>query len=287
MRGAASHPPSGGWASSPLEFARRVLRGAYEDNVAFLASALAFDALLWMLPFLLVALAVFGFVVGGGEPEPEIRGLLVRFLPATPQDGPFTRVTDALVGVVESRTRLSIWAAPFFVWFSLRLFGSVRNALNDVFDTDETRPWIVAKATDFLLAVTAAVLIAANTLTSVVVLDASWAGRFAATVSAYGFAVLLFFIIYTTAPGRRVGWDTGLVAAVVVSLGFELVKRLYGVYLARFLTFDRVVSNANAIGLLLFVLWVYLVAFLFVAGGEVAQTYDLTRRQREQRAVLG
>jgi uncharacterized BrkB/YihY/UPF0761 family membrane protein len=65
------------------------------------------------------------------------------------------------------------------------------------------------------------------------------------------------------------------------------VKRLYGIYLANFATFERVLSNANAIALLLFVLWVYLMAFIFVAGGEVAQTYDLMRRQRGQRAVLG
>jgi YihY family inner membrane protein len=206
----------------------------------------------------------------------------------TPQDGPFARVTDALVSVVESRGQLSVWAAPFFLWFSLRLFGSVRTALNDVFDMDETRPWLVAKGTDVLLAITAAVLIAGNTLTTVVVvLDATWLGRWLAAVSAYGFAVLLFFIIYTTAPCRRVHWDTALVAAIVVSLGFEVVKRLYGVYLARFATFDRVVSNANAIALLLYLLWIYLIAFLFVAGGEVAQTYDLMRRQREQRAILG
>lgn len=287
MRGAASHPPARGWASSAFGFVRRVFRGAYEDNVGFLASALAFDGLLWTLPFLLVALSVFGFLVGGGDPEPEIRSLMGRFLPVTPRNGPFARVTDALVGVVESRTQLSVWAAPFFLWFSLRLFGSVRNALNDVFDMDETRPWLATKATDLLLAITAAVLIAANTLTTVVVLDATLLGRFAATMSAYAFAVLLFFIIYTTAPSRRVSWDTALVAAIVVSLGFEIVKRLYGVYLARFATFDRVVSNANAIALLLFVLWVYLIAFIFVVGSEVAQTYDLTRRQREQRAILG
>jgi membrane protein len=99
--------------------------------------------------------------------------------------------------------------------------------------------------------------------------------------------VLLFFIVYLTAPSRRVGWDTALVASIVVSLGFEIVKRLYGVYLARFATFDRVLSNANAIALLLFVLWIYVIAFIFVVGAEVAQTYDLTRRQREQRAILG
>jgi membrane protein len=191
------------------------------------------------------------------------------------------------VSVVESRGRLSVWGAPFFLWFSLRLFGSVRNALNDVFDMDETRPWPLAKATDLLLALTAAILIGANTLTTVLVLDAPWVGRFGAAVSAYGFAVLLFFIVYAAAPSRRVNWDTALVAAVVVSLGFEIVKRLYGVYLARFATLDRVVSNANAIALLLFVLWLYLVAFIFVAGGEVAQTYDLMRRQHGQRAVLG
>jgi membrane protein len=152
---------------------------------------------------------------------------------------------------------------------------------------DETRPWLLAKATDLLLALTAAILIAANTLTTVAVLDAPWWGRFGATLSGYGVAVLLFFIIYITAPSRRVNWDTALVAAIVVSLGFEVVKRLYGIYLANFATFDRVLSNANAIALLLFVLWVYLMAFIFVAGGEVAQTYDLMRRQRGQRAVLG
>jgi membrane protein len=277
-----------GWAATARGFVRRVFRGAYEDNVAFLASAIAFDALLWALPFLLVALSVFGFLVGGaGDPGVEVRELLSRFLPATPADGPFARVDDALVGVVQSRGQLSIWGLPFFLWFSLRLFGSVRTALNDVFDMDETRPWLLAKGTDLLLAVTAALLIAANTLATVGLLNAAWWGRFGSTVTAYGMAVALFFVIYITAPSRRVNWDTALVAAVVVSLGFELVKRLYGVYLSRFATFDRVLSNANAIALLLFVLWVYLIAFIFVAGGEVAQTYDLMRRQRGQSAVLG
>jgi membrane protein len=171
---AASRPQPRGWAITPLGFLRRVFRDGYEDNVAFLASALAFDGLLWALPFLLVALSVFGYLVGGVDPAPEIRALLDRFLPATPNDGPFARVTEALVTVVESRGQLSIWGIPFFLWFSLRLFGSVRTALNDVFDMDETRPWFGAKGIDLLLAVTAALLIAANALTSVFVPDTSW-----------------------------------------------------------------------------------------------------------------
>lgn len=289
MRGPASHrPPPRGWAFSPVGFVRRVLLGAYEDNIAFLASALAFDALLWLLPFLLVALAAFGYVVGGANPDPEIRALLHRFLPGTGGGAdPFARVTDALVDVVESRAQLSVWGVPFFVWLSLRLFGSVRAALNDVFDTDETRPWPLGVGIDLGLAVTAALLLTANTIITVGVLDATWLGRWLAVLSAYGVAVLLFFIVYIVAPSRRVAWDTALVAAVAASLAFEAVKRLYGLYLVQFTTFDRVLSNANVIAVLLFVLWVYVTAFIFLAGGEMAETYDLARRQREQRAILG
>ncbi len=289
MRG-SSAPPSAsrGWAFSPFGFLRRVFLGGYEDNIPFLASALTFDALLWTLPLLLVALAIFGYVIGtGAEAGAEVRAVLAQFLPATPDDSrPFGAVEDALVSVVRSRVQLSIYGVPFFVWLSWRLFGSVRAALNEVFDTEETRHWLVGKGIDLGLALTAAVLITANTAMTILVLGAPWVGRFAAGLSAYVMATLLFFIVYTVAPSRRVPWDTALVAALFASLGFELVKRLYGLYLLQFATFDRVISNQNAVALLLFVLWVYTSAIIFVAGGEVAETYDLARRQREQRALL-
>jgi membrane protein len=104
---------------------------------------------------------------------------------------------------------------------------------------------------------------------------------------AYVAVMILFYVVYMVAPSRKMPWDTALVAAVFASLGFEVAKRLYGFYVVEFVTFDRLVSDTNAIALLLFVLWVYLTALVFLAGGEVAETYDLARRQREQRAILG
>jgi len=38
--------------------------------------------------------------------------------------------------------------------------------------------------------------------------------------------------------------------------------------------------------LLLFVLWTYYMAFVFLIGGQIAQTYELVRRQRAQKLVL-
>ena len=57
--------------------------------------------------------------------------------------------------------------------------------------------------------------------------------------------------------------------------------------MARFVTFDRVASDANLIAFLLFVLWIYYTAYMFLLGGEVAETYDLMRMRRLQRVQLG
>lgn len=277
-----------GWRFTPGWFLRRVVRAAYEDNIAFLASALTFDALLWVLPFLLLALAGFGWVLGGAsDPAANIHLLFDQFLPAHDAvSDPFSRVEQVLVEVVESRKQLSLAGIPLFLWFSMRLFGSVRAALNDVFDTEESRAYLAGKALDMGLGLACAVLLAVNTMVSTFLLPHTWPGRFLATIFAYLAAVALFFAIYTVAPSRHVRWDTALVAAVVTSLAFEVAKKFYAVYLTQFATVDQFFSNANAIAVLLFVFYVYYTAWVFLAGGEVAETYDLARRQREQREAL-
>ena len=70
-------------------------------------------------------------------------------------------------------------------------------------------------------------------------------------------------------------------------MGFEIAKRLYALYVSSFVTFDRVASDANLIGILLFFLWIYYTAYMFLLGGEVAETYDLMRMRRQQRVRLG
>src|SRR5207244_12972552 len=74
---------------------------------------------------------------------------------------------------------------------------------------------------------------------------------------------------------------------VFCSLGFEVAKRLYALYVTRFATLDRVASDANVVALFLFLLWVYYTAYLFLLGGEVAETYDLIRMRRSRGVQLG
>ena len=292
-----------GWHRSVTGVARRTLEAAYEDNIPFLASALSFDLLLTVIPFVALLLAVVGALVQHQvtTQQVDLHELLARFLPTTPggsTDRAFQAVESTLSGIVRHRGRLTAFGLPLFVWFSSRLFGGVRAALNEVFDTDERRPWPVAKLLDLAMVLGAGALLvlsglvaaweAGNALlmsSSSFALD--WLWRFSLETAAFAAGVLLFFGIFKLLPSRRIHWRTALVAAVFCALGFEVAKRLYALYVMRFATLDRLASDANVVALALFLLWVYYTAYLFLLGGEVAETYDLMRMRRTQRVQLG
>jgi len=277
-----------GWASSPWGFLRRIFTAAYEDNILFLASALTFQALLAAFPILLLALATLGYFANSADAATEIRRLLGNVIPSSGADetDPFMQVERFIRSVVSSRAQLSIYGLPLFLWFSTRFFSGARAALNDVFDTQESRPWFHGIGIDFFLVMATLVLVVFNALVTVRIMQLPLLGGFALAFTTFALAIVSFFIIYTMAPTRSVRWDTALVAALVAALGFEITKKLYVVYLVRFTTLDRLISNTNGIALLLLVVWVYAVVCVFLIGAEVGETYDMRRRQRQQRAIL-
>jgi membrane protein len=265
-----------------------VFVAAYEDNVFFLASALTFDALVASLPFVLLTLGVLGYLVHGAhDPISSVHAIVDRFLPfqAGTHD-PLAPAEQALVVATESRRQLSVLGVPLFLWFSTRFFGAVRAGLNEVFDTDESRPWLVGKAVDFALVLVSLAVLVANTVEGFVLGTGAWPERLLRRAVSFLLGGILFYAIYTMAPGRGVRRKTAVVAAAVAALAFELARFLYGFYLAEFATVDRLFSNANVIGIALLLVWMYYTAVVFLLGGEVADTYDLMRRQREQRAIL-
>jgi membrane protein len=292
----------GGWHSSITGVGRRTLEAAYEDNLPFLAGALAFDLLLTSIPLIAVLLAVASYLVHHQITtyQVSLHELLVRFIPTSSdgsESGAFEAVERVLAAMLERRGSLTLFGLPLFLWFSTRLFGGMRAALNEVFDTDERRPWPVAKLLDLLLVCVAGVFLMANAVLSAYQVRnaemishsffVSWVWRLSVETTAFALGVGMFFVVYKLLPSRRIGWRTALVAAAFCSLGFEVAKWLYALSVAKFVTFDRLASDANAVALFLFLLWVYYTAFLFLLGGEVAETYDLIRMRRAQRVRLG
>ncbi len=292
----------GGWHNSILGVARRTLEAAFEDNIPFLASALSFDLLLTTIPFIVLLLAALGYLVQHQitTHQVSLHELLARLLPSVSGSsaaGAFQTVERALGDVLRLRTRFTVFGLPLFLWFSTRLFGGLRAALNEVFDTDERRPWPVAKALDLAMVLAAGVVLVASGLLSAYqarnadLVSQSfivyWLWRFSMETISFSLGIVMFFVVFKVLPSRRIDWRTAFVAAAFCSLGFSVARRLYALYVARFVTFDRLASDANVVALFLFLLWIYYTAYLFLLGGEVAETFDLIRMRRAQRVRLG
>ena len=104
---------------------------------------------------------------------------------------------------------------------------------------------------------------------------------------AFLFLISLFYLVYRYASDRRLPWKTALMASAFAALAFELAKRLYAWYLANVASLSGPSGDANVGAAVLFVLWIYYTALVFLLGGVVAETWELRQIQRQQRAILG
>lgn len=289
-----------------------MLQAADESSVPFLASGVTFDALLAAVPFILLLLIGLTQVlqaVAGSGPDP--REIFHAFLPPHPGTvgDPFRLVENLLTGVARNSKTISLYAIPTFIWFSTRLFASVRTSLNHIFDVGvRPRPrrnflvaWASGKLRDVIMVIVTLTLFMINTaLTAgIAVLAArgfsnspvlqfflTAGGRLLSEAITVAFSVSLFFVLYRFASTRRLPSLAALLAACFTAVMFELAKRLYALYLANFATARVAAGNADIGAVVLFVLWVYYTAFVFLLGGVVAETWELRRMQHRQRAVL-
>ncbi|MGH7537322.1 MAG: YihY/virulence factor BrkB family protein [Gemmatimonadales bacterium] len=288
-----------GWHQSAWGVVKRTLEAAYEDNIPFLASALSFDVILTAIPFLVLLLAAIGTLVQYQitTQQMDLPTLLGQFLPAAQGRRALQGFETVLQQVVASREQLTLFAVPLFLYFSTRLFGGLRAALNEVFDTEERRPWPLAKLIDLgMVLLTGALLLLSALLPAIEARTLArlgdgfvvqWLYRVSLQIIAFGTSTVLFLLVFKILPSRRIAWRTALVAALCCALAFELAKRLYALYVANVVTLDRLATNENAGAFVLLILWIYYTNCVFLIGGEIAEAYDLARMRRVQRVKLG
>ena len=278
----------------------------------FLASAITFDATLAAVPFLLLlVIALTHLLPIDPRSVVDIHQLFQGFLPPHVMVGgrdPFAVVERVLAGIARNRGQLSVYAIPTFVWFSTRLFAGIRTSLNHLYDVS-ARPqrrhfvlaYLLAKVRDVVMVAGTLTLFLLNTAisTSVGLIETrgvaavpqlafflTSVGQVVGELIAFGFAVSLFFVVYRYASIRRLPWRPSLVAATFSAFAFEIAKRLFGLYLGELATSGQFSLDANVGAVLLFILWVWYTAIVFLLGGVVAETWDMRQRKRTQRAEL-
>ena len=287
------------------DYAKRVWDNSGEDNVLFLAGGIAFNIILAALPFILLLATVVTWVVPhiyGGEfnSSDQVAQFIDRLLPAHSEvDSPYHKVVNDLL---RARTQIGTYSAIGFIWFSTRLFGSLRTVLAAIFDIDADRGIIAGKIFDIEMTLVSSLLLVAYTALSAYLAIATSRGvQVLADIGlrrdlmgqleynlgqllAFSFIATMFFCLYKFLPHRKIRWRQALIASLFTSVLLEVAKRAFSAYVRSFNPGSFYSGTVAA--LVLVVIWVYYASFIFIIGGEVAQVYELRRVRKMQREAF-
>jgi membrane protein len=276
-----------------LEFVRRLWVKVVEDDVLFMASAVAFNMVVAMLPLILLGIGVTGYVLSAqvGDPVEAIVTLVIGLLPEGSRgaDLPDT-VRGIVAGVLAQRSGFTFFGALFFVWLSTRLVGTLRVSLREIFDIAQARGIIQGKIFDIQVVMVGILLL---TLNLGLVVGLKTAVRFGVDIVGLGGADLsgaewlfgqavalvaiwtLFLLMYRYLPARRISWRTSMVAATFTAACHEVLKHGFSWYATSLADYSSTWGNLATVAILFF--WIYYEALVFILGGEVGQVYTMRK----------
>ncbi|HEU4643584.1 MAG TPA: YihY/virulence factor BrkB family protein [Gemmatimonadaceae bacterium] len=285
------------------DYAKRIWDNAGDDNITFLAGGIAFNILLAAVPFVLLLLSGLGYLLNQSATQSAdtVWRFIDQLLPphAETPDAPIHKLIN---DIIRARGAVGLYSLIGFVWFSTRLFGTLRTVLGDVFDIEQGRSIIAGKLFDIQITIVSTILFVAYTAVNAYVklattrgihvlqrlgLQEELMGRleyWVATLVASAFILLMFFALYKFLPNRRIRWQSAMTAAVVTSVLFEVAKALFTSYVGRFN--PGTLYTGTLYALVIVVFWVYYAALIFILGGEVGRVYEMRRTRRQQRETF-
>jgi membrane protein len=254
-----------------------IVRKYLADRGTHLAAMIAYFAILAFVPLLFLALSLVTFA---GEQDES--SYLVKELRRTFPENSVDRILDAVTEIQEQATELSVIGGIGLLWAALGFFSVLESAFNIVYGLPN-RPFIRQKTLVLLLtAISLVVLFVALVIASVGVEILDRAGV-AAGVSSYIYALLVStalligftWSLYRLLTNTELGWKETLPGALFASLLLQASFQVLPFFVR--LSGDLIALQAYG-GLVLLLVWLYVMANILVLGAEV--NWWLTRGRR-------
>jgi membrane protein len=270
-------------ASGWLDIAKRTWRESNEDNLGLIASGIAFNSFLALIPLLTAVVLTYGLVASSYQVAEHITALAQ----ALPEEAAAI-ISGQLENMVSTAGRGA--GLGLLLSMAVALFGALRGAtgiiiaLNIVYDVDESRSTArqigVALAIIIglvLLFMLASVAISALNMLSDLLPDLGGALhsvlQIVFWVSAAAAACLVIALIYAHAPNReKVGWRRLLPGSLIATSIWVAATFSFSFYVSNFGNYNATYGAMGAV--IIFLTWLYLSAYIVLLGAELNQVLE-------------
>lgn len=246
---------------------------------------MAYYALLSVFPTAIVLAAVAGFVLDDPTARDDAVEFLFKELPLSETDG--RGDLESLVdGVTSNSGTLGLIGGVALIISASALISATRNSVAVIFEGEFSRGVLRGKGVDLLLVLGLGVLFALSFAATIL-------GRFepnlgggaleavesalTATGSLLPIALsaLVFAVLYRVLPVSQPRFRDVWPGVLFATLGYELVKRGFSLYLENFADYSAVYGSLGAV--VAFMVFVYIASIVFLFGAEMAALWPEVR----------
>lgn len=259
---------------------RHLVKRIYHDDVTVLAGHLAYVSLLSLVPLITVVFALIAAFPAFSDAGVQLRHFIfTNFMPATGNV-----IERYLEQFMLNTSKMTAVGACGLVVTALLLIYSVDSALNSIWRSTKKRPLIFSFAVYWMILTMGPLLIGASMALSSYLLSLTWfdttGSSLLAEMALRVFPLVLscvsFWLLYSVVPTVRVPGRDALVGALVAGVLFELGKKVFGLYIKLFPSYQLIYGVLAVIPILF--LWVYWSWCIVLLGAEI--TASLTEHRQ-------
>lgn len=263
--------------------------GIYNSDDLTFASSIAYYAPLSLFPFLLLAFSLLASVAGTEDDRAKIFNFILTYFPQQ-----FAFLTDQFDRMLQARVRLGVLGSLVMIWAAMGVFGAVTSAVNHAWGVDKQPSYFKHKLISFVMLTMASLLMVIGLLlvSAINVAESGWFAvvleRVPALFVLQSYAVksattLLFIfivgLVFYFVPNAKVRFRDVWVGAVLTGLLWRLALAGFSQYVR---DQSRFSVHGSIGGVVVFLLWVYISAVIFLYGTEVTAAYARLRRHRPE-----
>lgn len=275
------------------DYAHSLWHKMYRDDVLFLASGIAFNLLICLIPLILIIFSMAGYAMSSSNQLwDNLVVYLQSLLPVSSE-----RIISNTQRLINDRGWIGLLGLVGLALTATRVFAALRTVLDRVFEARHTRGIIHGKLFDFaMLIIIAALLIVANFAfhflpallrenllfnNEVFSITPLLQSRAVGVVFTFLLNGVFLFFTYRFFPSRSVRTDTCLIATSIAVTVFEASKYLYGMFISMYGEFNRIYGTLAAIVVL--ILWFYISSMVYVIAAEIGFIHEQGRMRSLKR----
>ena len=266
----------------------------FNDDECFTrAYALAFILVLSLVPLLLFALAIMGFLIKSPEQAADYTRQMISNLLPGEQAGQAANdfiqqahITESAQTLMNGKVLALLGGVLSLVWAAIGLFVSASDPMNRAWDVKETRSFVSLRLTALgvfvaafaVFALSLFVTSAAHGALAMLGLPKDMSPVLAFFIDLLFFALAavvnagMFTVIYRFLPNAPVTWKASAFGGLIVGALLEVFKQGFAVYLAHFGNFNKLYGAFG--GIFLLVTWISYSCLLLLAGAIVCKMYN-------------